>query len=327
MKISIIIPVYNVERYLEKCLDSVINGIENKSNIEVLLIDDGSTDNSRNIVDKYSNEYSYVKAYHKENGGLSDARNYGLLIAEGDYIIFIDSDDEVNSELFKSVIKKIENSNCEILLWDAVLIDENGKIISSDFNNYFVHKELKCNTIYSGIEFIDLQLQAQKDFVTTVWLGAYKKSFLYDNQLLFEKGLLHEDEMWSIKVFINAEKIEYIGEKIYLYRQRNNSIMNKKNRDYNKNLKDIIYIYSTLYSYINWKIYNKKIKNEINSNISRRYLHAIGKFDGYKYKEELKKINYIQLIKNSSRMIDKIRGVVLKISPYIYCKISKSNKR
>ena len=77
---------------------------------------------------------------------------------------------------------------------------------------------------------------------------------------------------------------------------------------------------------MNWKICDKKIIKEINSNISRRYLHAIGKFEAYKYKEELKKISYIQLIKSCSRFIDKIRCVVLKISPYIYCKISKDNK-
>ena len=106
MQISIIVPVYNVSLYLEDCLKSIINGISNKKNIELLLIDDGSTDSSEILIDEYSKKYHFIKSFHKSNGGLSDARNYGLLKANGEYVIFIDSDDMVDSHEFNSILKK-----------------------------------------------------------------------------------------------------------------------------------------------------------------------------------------------------------------------------
>ena len=325
MKISIIVPVYNVNLFLKDCLNSIINGISNEKNIELLLIDDGSNDTSEILVDEYSKKYQFIKSYHKSNGGLSDARNYGLLKASGEYVIFIDSDDMVDSREFNTILEKLEKFKGDILLWDAIMIDDKGKKLNSKLDDYYVHYGLSNNSKYTGLEIITLQLNEHFDFATTVWLGAYKRNFLIENQLWFEKGLLHEDEMWSIKTFITSEHIQYIDKVVYLYRQRNDSIMNKKNRNYEKNINDIIYIYSTLYSFIKWKISDTKLLKKINGNISRRYLHSLAKFDVYRYKKELKKINYLQLLKNSKRNIDKIRSMVLIISPKLYCKISKIN--
>lgn len=325
MKVSIVVPIYNVEKYIDRCLNSIIKSIINYNNIEILLIDDGSTDNSKKKIDEYTKKYNFIKAFYKKNGGLSDARNYGLIKSSGDYVIFVDSDDEVNPIFFNRIIGELQKSNSEVVLWDAIIIDENGKKIDSSLNDYYMHKGLKNNNIYNGIELINIQLKAQSDLVTTVWLGAYKKDFIIRRQLFFEKGLLHEDEMWTIKVFLNANKVEYINKKAYMYRQRQNSIMNKKDKDYRKNINDIIYIYNSLYSYINWISFKNIKLDELKGNISRRYLHALSKFDIYRYKREKKKINFNELFKNSMRTIDKIRCLILKISPYIYCKISKIN--
>lgn len=325
MKVSIVVPIYNVEKYIDKCLNSLVKSIKNYDNIEILLIDDGSTDNSKKKINEYDKKYSFIKAFYKNNGGLSDARNYGLIKAIGDYVIFIDSDDEVDPILFNEIITKIEKSDSEVVLWDAMIIDENGKKNKSSLNDYYIHNGLKNSYIYSGIELINVQLKDHSDLVTTVWLGAYKKDFIIRRNLFFEKGLLHEDEMWTIKVFLNANKVEYINKKAYMYRQREDSIMNKQNKDYRKNVNDVIYIYNSLYSYINWISFQNIELNKLKGNISRRYLHALGKFDIYKYKREKKKINFNELFKNSIRTIDKIRCLILKISPYIYCKISKIN--
>lgn len=322
MKVSIIIPVYNVEKYLNRCVDSIILSIKNVKNVEILLIDDGSTDNSKNIVDNYDKKYSFIKSFHKKNGGLSDARNFGLLKSKGDYVIFIDSDDEISSSNFKKVLDKIITSDCDTILWDAIMINEESNIIESKENDYYIHSGLKTNLKYTGIECVKKQLLDHSDYVTTVWLGAYKKEFLFKNHLFFEKNLLHEDELWSIKMFVNAYKVEYIDSKVYLYRQRENSIMNKSDKNYIKNLNDIIFIYSTLFAYLEWKNIDSSSLRAIKGNISRRYLHALGRFNAYKYKKQLRLINKKQLFNNCNRIIDKIRCILFMFMPYFYCKIS-----
>ena len=323
MKFSIIVPVYNVEKYLDRCVNSLIKSIYSLNNCEILLIDDGSTDSSSNIIDRYSNDYSYIKSFHKTNGGLSDARNYGLAMAKGEYVIFIDSDDEVNVKLFKDILMKMNDYHHDILLWDATIIDEKSKKIVSSLNYYYIHNGLDVNKIYSGTEVIDYQLSYSSDFVTTVWLGAYKKSFLLDNQLFFEKGLFHEDELWTIKVLLSSNKVCYLNSKAYLYRQRENSIMNRVDKDYSKNLHDIIFIYSSLYSYINWKLGSTSLAKKIKGNITKRYLHSIGRFYSSKSKDEVRRIDVKQIYNNSLRLVDKCRCILLKISPYLYSKISK----
>lgn len=323
MKLSIIIPIYNVEKYLKKCIDSILPCIEKLSNFEILLIDDGSTDRSKDIADEYAEKYDFVKSFHKVNGGLSDARNYGLVEAKGDYVIFIDSDDEISTKEFKKVLDKVIKTDCDVILWDSIMIDEDSNISNSNENDYYIHKGLETNYKYTGVECIKKQLSDHSDYVTTVWLGAYKRDFLIKNCLFFEKSLLHEDELWSIKMFINACKVEYIKSKMYLYRQRNNSIMNKKDKDYSKNLNDIIYIYSTLYAYLDWKNVDKSLLLDIKGNISKRYLHALGRFNCYKYKRQLRLVNKKQLLNNCNNILNKVRCIVLIVSPYIYCKISK----
>lgn len=320
MKISIIVPVYNVENYVSRCIDSLLAGIGNKKNIELIIVDDGSTDGSGNIVDKYKDN-SMINVMHKKNGGLSDARNYGLNKANGDYIIFVDSDDEIDPSNFEKVYDSINKSNSDVILWDSKIIDEFGKNISNKDSDYYIHHGLDCSKIYSGIEVIEKQLQDHADFVTTVWLGAYKRSFLINNQLYFEKNLLHEDELWTTKLFLIASSVEYLESDVYLYRIRNNSIMNKANKKFDRNIKDIIFIYSFLFTYIDWRCFDKTFSKKLKGNIARRYLHSLYKFEIYKNKNLVKRIKKIELFKNSNRFVDKCRCIVLFISPYLFCKL------
>ncbi|MBD9074821.1 glycosyltransferase [bacterium] len=320
MKISIVIPVYNVKKYVERCLKSLINGIDKRNFVEVIIVDDGSIDGSEVVVDEYQN-YSNFAIFHKKNGGLSDARNYGLSKANGEYVIFIDSDDEVDSKLFGDLLDKILKSNSDVLLWDAKIINEESNIINAKDNEYYTHRGLVNMKVYDGISAISHQLNNHFDFVTTVWLGAYKKNFLIDNQLYFEKGLLHEDELWTTKTLLLSQTVEYYNVPIYLYRQRSNSIMNSQVKNFERNLKDIIYIYSNLFVYIDWKNLDLVFSKKLKGNLSRRYLHSLSKFDAYKYKKQLKKIKKVELLKNSYRLIDKIRCCLFVLSPFLYCKM------
>lgn len=321
-KLSIIVPIYNVENYLERCMNSII-AIKNFKYITVILVDDGSTDESGLIADEYAKRFDNICVYHKVNGGLSDARNYGLLRAETEYVFFIDSDDMLVPETFDLAINELEQRAFQVLLFDAKVVDEKDCYLETVDCNYYVHGGLQPNCCYTGKDVIELQLTDHNDFVTTVWLGIYNRNFLIQNNLWFEKGLLHEDELWTIKTLLNANEIRYLVESVYLYRQRVGSIMSSSNRNWNKNIQAIVYIYQSLYAYVDWKVSDIEFSKMLKGNISRRYVHALSRFDVYKYRETYKKIQFHLLYKNCTRPIDKIRVLMLKFMPNMFSWITK----
>ena len=288
MLMSVIIPVYNVEKYLAECIESV----KNYPDTEIILINDGSTDNSGNICDSYAGENIFV--VHKSNGGLSSARNAGLKLAKGKYVYFLDADDYIKD--FGKILEFISSSDCEILLFDGM-----GEA-------YYTHHGLKENTRYTGIACIEAQLEAYRDYPTTVWLGVYQREYLLKNNFFFEGSLLHEDELWTQKVLINAKSIFYISENLYFYRQRENSITENTGE---KNISDLIYIFGKMYEYTD----NRLIK----ANISKRYLHALVKFKAWKYDLEIDK----RKIFSNAGGFDKIRAFVLIVNTKLYCGLSE----
>ena len=291
MLISVIIPVYNVEKYLSECVDSV----RKYPDTEIILINDGSTDDSGNICDSYTDENIIV--VHKENGGLSSARNTGLKLAKGKFVYFMDSDDRIND--LGKIFDFINENDCEILLFDGMGED------------YYTHHGLKENVHYTGMECIETQLRSCGDYPTTVWLGVYKREYLLENQFFFEENLLHEDELWTQKVLINSKDVCYISRKLYFYRQRENSITDKTGE---KNLSDLIYIFGKLYEYTD----NRLIK----ANISKRYLHATAKFHAWRYDLKIDKKSILA----NAKGFDKVRAFVLFINTKLYCRLSEKLK-
>lgn len=319
--ISIIIPVYNVEKYISECIKSIIE--KNTLNeIEILLIDDGSTDSSGDICDWYYNEEN-IRVYHKENGGLSDARNYGLLRATGKYVFFLDSDDIIVPGAIDRMHEIIKDKDIDALLWDAVILDETGEISKNQNKGYYVHSALDQMIHYTGIQIIEKQLKKNNDYVTTVWLGLYRRELLLKEHIWFERNLLHEDELWTQKVLVCAKDVLYLKEKLYCYRRRENSIMNKTDQNFKKNIESLIYIYSVLPAYLDWKISDEEIVKKIKSNIAKRYLHMIYKYNVYKYPNLSKKIKKIELFKDAGNKIDKCRTAILIININWYCWIMR----
>lgn len=318
MVLSIVVPVYNVEKYIEECVFSLLDADE-KSNYEIILIDDGSTDSSGIICDRLSSVADNIKVFHKSNGGLSDARNYGIRKATGDYIYFIDSDDY----LANGAIKKIIDMTYDIVdvgVFDASVVDEMGNSISHVEYSYS-HPGLQNKTHYSPKVYIEKQLDEYGDFVTTVWLGVYRREFLLQNLLWFEPGLLHEDELWSQIVLIKASDIIYFKECLYRYRKRENSIMSQKN-NHSRNMADIIYIYEKLLLTFDHDVDDNELRKKIKGNIVKRYLHAIAKY-GINNKELNKRISKNELLMNAIGPKDRIRTLVLCFSISLYCCISK----
>lgn len=215
MKISVIIPVYNVEQYLHECVDSVLE--QSYSNFELILVDDGSCDRSGIICDEYAQQDTRIKVIHKSNGGLSDARNVGLASAIGEYLIFLDSDDKWQSQDFLQKLIDV----IAIKSYDLVLFRTQG---FTDKQCYSVSKPYsKSCFVEDKLETLRLLLKSQS-FPTSAWSKFIKTSILKDKNIRFKKGLLGEDMDWNLKMLPNVSSFYFCNEAVYGYRQRDNSI-------------------------------------------------------------------------------------------------------
>lgn len=209
MQFSLVIPIYNVESYLEECLDSII--MQECKNFECLLIDDGSTDNSAQICKAYVKKDSRLIYYYKDNGGLSDARNYGLELAVGDYIVFIDSDDVVSGKLLSRLNMAINIFQADVVYFDHAKFYAEGRQVLPDFN--FELNDSKLMNISC------IELAQKPNFA---WARVARRN-LYDNNH-FPVGFIYEDALTSSILCAKARTIVYIKEKLYGYRKRANSI-------------------------------------------------------------------------------------------------------
>ncbi|MBR1884238.1 MAG: glycosyltransferase [Clostridia bacterium] len=244
MKISIVVPIYNVEKELERCIESLIN--QTYKDIEIILVDDGSKDNCPMICDKYMAKDNRIKVIHKENGGLSDARNTGINNSTGDYILFVDSDDYILLDTCEKFAFHI-TYNVDIIVGEAKLIYERKE-------EHQKHNALKEDVIYTNKEYIIASIN-NNEFYAPICYNLYKKSFLTSNNLYFKKGILHEDMEILLKLFLSAKKINCMKYEFYQYVIRENSINNKK-KDFSKNIEDSFEIYKQ------WKIDIEKIKDK-----------------------------------------------------------------
>lgn len=214
-KISIIVPVYNVENYLEKCLDSLVN--QTLTDIEIILVDDGSTDNSSKILDSYRNIYNNIQVISKKNGGMSDARNVGLTHATGEYISFVDSDDYIEKDMLEKLYTKAKEKDYDIVFCNINIVYPDKTILRK--------AELQEDT---PILTLEDKKQLLLNCYPVVWNKIYKKSFLdaciYENDGLFKKGLWFEDVRMLYKMIPSISSAAIINDPLYHYIQRPKSI-------------------------------------------------------------------------------------------------------
>lgn len=225
VKTSVIIPVYNTEDYLEACVNSVLN--QTQKEIEVILVDDGSTDGSRYIIERYVAAYSCVKAVYQTNQKLGAARNAGVNIASGKYIYFLDSDDYICADLLERCYEESEKKSLDFLMFDSIAFTE-GKITElrkgSTEENYDRSTLGIENKVYSGGEYWDCFFP-----VCGIYSNAYliymNADFLRKNKLYFEPGIFYEDMDWIVRVYAYAKKVAYIPGKLHFRRIHPGSIM------------------------------------------------------------------------------------------------------
>ena len=218
--ITAIVPVYNVENYLEECLNSICNQTDPFD--EVILINDGSTDNSQMICEKYTAKYSYFTLINQENAGLSETRNVGLKASNSNYIVFIDSDDCVKKNMVQIIKDIIYEKKYDVLFFGSAIINESG-VIGEE--SYYVRDNIFCDIDLKGIEFFKNVFPS--NYIVSACLAVYSRDFLVDNNIFFEKGRYFEDNDFHLRVCIKAQKVRAIHESLYVRRYRNGSIMSE----------------------------------------------------------------------------------------------------
>lgn len=210
--ISVIIPVYNVEAYLRQCLDSILN--QTYRDLEIILVNDGSTDSSPQICEEYGARYSRITLIHKTNGGLSDARNAGLKVATGAYISFVDSDDLIALDFYDKMLSLLISYKADIVECNPLKFKEDFELPPETFNSGTVE-------IYDTEQALRLLIS---DYIQpVVWNKLYNREVL--TELEFPLGKIHEDVFWTYQAVGKAKKFIKISDALYFYRQQENSIM------------------------------------------------------------------------------------------------------
>lgn len=308
MKFSIIVPVYNVEKYIALCLESILE--QSYDNFEVIVVNDGSPDGSQKIIDKFVKKDDRIKSFVKKNGGLSDARNYGVKKANGDYILFVDSDDTINRDLLLE-LNNVANKDIDIIRYQMVKINNDNSYCD------------KCEsfTKISGEEAF-IRLTKTSLFVTAC-SSAYRLDYWNSNKFQYAIGRYHEDFGLTPLVYIKAKYVSCIDYEGYNYYFRENSIMS--NNDINKLIKkneDCLYHYQYLMNGIkDINISNRGIKY-YKSFISNAMINRCDILDGKILKE------YIKELKNEkvgSNLLDdtlsrKLKKLVFNLCPNFYVK-------
>ena len=217
-KFSIIIPVYNVENYLKRCLDSVLN--QTCQDFEIILINDGSTDNSKKICNDYQKKYKdKIKFITKKNGGLSNTRNTGLKYATGEYILFIDSDDYISHTMLDEI--RIYENKHDIIGFQHKQLN--------DITDNRHHLNILDGFNSTGQDFLNEVCDTNQLFMM-VWKYVYRRQFLKDNNLKFHENIIHEDQEWTVKTLCLAKTFTFIDKELYFYEdKRTGSIMDTRN--------------------------------------------------------------------------------------------------
>lgn len=284
--ISIVVAVYNVEKYISACIDSLL--AQNYANVEIILVDDGSTDHSGEICDSYSKRDKRIKVIHKENGGLSSARNVGIEMANGSLIGFVDGDDTVEKEMYEQLYTNMISTNSDISICGRYYVYEDGEKVI----RYKEKPEMKVMNSKEAIA----EMNSFSSFDMAAWDKLYKTSLF--NSIRFPVGKLSEDYFIMYKLFLSSDKICYTPKPLYNYMQRQNSISHTKNINFDfieaakeqmigveekyPELKDILH---TAYASANMTVYDFYLKEQVKcpSSVRKRMQKIV--------KENLKYVN------------------------------------
>ena len=305
MKYSIIIPVYNVEKYIDRCLNSILD--QSYENYEVIIVNDGSPDNSIDIIKKYTKKDKRFKVFTKENGGLSDARNYGVEQASGDAIVFVDGDDYVNPDLLLRINEEFEISrDIDVVRYQLRLVDDNYNVFEQP--GYLVFSNLPSTESY--------KLLLKNVYVDVAWGYAYRREFFIRNKFKYAKGRIHEDLGLTHLILVKAKSISSIDYVGYNYVQREGSIISTYNRK--QNLRKV---YDTLFHFDNYieilendSSITKENKELLLNHLLLNIISKARVLEGNDIKDYIKELKKRKIYKYfpSATVKDKLRRIVVK---------------
>lgn len=318
--ISIVIPIYNIEKYVKKCIESVLN--QDYLNIDIILVDDGATDNSGKICDEYKNIDSRIQVIHKLNGGLSDARNAGIKVAKGEYIIFIDGDDYIKPNYVSKLYNNLLENDADISVCGFSYVYDDGK--ERKYNN----KEKECTKVFNSQQAIECMLDSRWAFKQCAWNKIYKKELFKDIE--YPYGMLYEDLGTTYKLISKANKVVYDSNSLYYYVQRKTSIT--KSLKYNEREKNRILMANQMCDFL--KCNFKKIRNKVEFFRATQYLSVINVM----YMEQINDASFIYEAKDVinknvfnafayGNLKQKIQFIVFSLNSNLYKKILLGGKK
>jgi len=291
ISVSVIIPIFNVENYLDECLKSIIN--QTLKNIEIICINDGSTDCSSEIIKKYRNEDSRIVSIYQSNKGLSFARNVGLKIAKGEYVYFIDSDDFLELNALEELYLYAKKHDLDIIYFNAKCIFSSYEL-EKKFENYkhYYNRNKDYNLIISGKEMF-MEMTENNDYRVHACLQMLKLKFLLENEFIFYEGIYYEDNLFSLKCILYAKYVGYLNKFFYIRRLRENSIITVK-RSYKHLYSYFIVILNMIY-FISINKFDEKLQVKIINEIDKLYNEEMFIYNNLS-EEEKEKINNFSAI-------------------------------
>lgn len=303
---SIVVPVYNVKDYLEKCVDSLVN--QTFQDFEIILVDDGSTDGCAVMCDEYGRVYPNIEVIHKKNGGLSDARNVGMEKAKGNYVLFVDSDDYLSTDACERLYPYTQQG-CDILVGAAMNM---GKV-----------KEVFAPRVPADIVFTNEEYLYYAPVINmSACLSVFNRSFLVDNHLSFEVGLLHEDEDFSPRALLCAKKIIYTGVIYYRRTIREGSI--SRSKDMSKNVRDHYLTMCKLEKMFSL-IEDDVLKKILLDTLVLKYLFMFQHAKAYQYGDEYIHKDFV--LRNACTRKTKMKAMLFCVSPVIYWHVNACTKK
>lgn len=308
LKLTIVVPAYNVEAWIGRCLESIMSIPLGNDEYDVIVVNDGATDNSGRIAEDYANRYANMKVISQSNMGLSAARNVGIENARGQYIWFVDSDDWIDSTPVPALINKALSSNLDVLCFGLWLCHENGTEEAFPMNTNFPSSSMP------GEEFV-----RKISVHPTAWCALYRREYLMSQSLRFMEGIIHEDLEFTTKAYLLADRIGFVPVRVYKYFQRNGSIMNSS--AYYKRAIDLIKIADSLYLFATkHPTADIKTLNWLNGRIDFIVTQALACGAWARLNMNyLKKKPYLPLrTRNGKSYINTFQKRLINFSPYIY---------
>lgn len=312
-KFSFIVPVYNSEEYLNKCIDSILN--QTFSDFELIIVNDGSTDNSSKIIESYAKKDNRVKYFYKDNGGISDARNFGVSRVNGEYIIFVDSDDYIKQDLLFRLNEEIKKEpNLDIIKYEFLYVRD-GNLINENFTTEY--KKDNGENIF-------LYLINQKRPFDMLCIYAFRTEYFKKNKFIFPKGKAHEDFALIPLIIMRSKTVLIINEPFYYYVQTNSSITRGNKLEKIKNrLNDMLYHYDNLLEEFNKLKPSEQLGINFRSYISNALIIRAKELSGKDLKLYINELKKRKVFDNliSNTLIRKTKKNLLKLFPKIFIKV------